>query len=300
MATVRPDLATAEYTSTGYLHEIIAPTLKVFQKGGTLYYTPYATRGTAQTSRSALGSVTATTMASASKTFSCGEILSRKKMSYDEVEQGYSDLLTAELDMAAAGKDEVEASIETSLATALLDANSAKDLTASTNLPGDIENYAAELMDKAPDCEIALAISSTLFTSMKANGEIKARMQNTGIAVGEGGDPRAVTAAQLAAVLGVNRVLVGKSSIWGKHYAALVMLPHAEKAQNQEAQLARTVAYMTSPADGIPFTCESFEDDNAKGYVVDTHAHAAVTVLNAGLSTCLLLASLPVINPETN
>ncbi len=287
MATKRPDLASAEYTSTGYLHRIIAPALPVFQAGGTLYYTPVNTRGAAQKGRASLGAVTASDVSSASKTFACQEILSRKRIGYAEVRQGYADLLTAELDLAAAGKDEVEAAIEQTLATAIL--TTPADLSGSTNLPGDIEDAAAELMDKAPDQEVALVLSSKVFTSLKANAEIKARMQNTGIAIGEGGDPRAVTTAQLAAICGVNRVLVGKTSIWGATGGALVMLPHKEKAQNQEAQLARVVVYAAEPVDDIPFTCESFEDDTLKGYVVDTTTNATVTVLNGALSKALTL-----------
>lgn len=287
MATKRPDLAAAEYTSTGYLHRILAPALPVFQAGGTLYYTPVNTRGTAQKGRSSLGTVTASDLAAGSKIFACSEILSRKRMGYAEITQGYSDLLTAELDMAAAGKDEVEAAIEGLLATELL--KTPADLSASTNLPGDVEDLAAELMDKAPDQEVALVLSSKIFTSLKSDTEVKARMQNTGIAIGEGGDPRAVTAAQLAAVFGVHRVLIGKTSIWGDKTGALVMLPHKEKSQNQEAQVARVVTYTAEPVDGIPFTCESFEDDTLKGYVVDTTTQAAVVVFNAALAKAVTL-----------
>lgn len=287
MPTRRPDLAAAEYTSTGYLHRLLAPALPVFQQGGTLYYTPVAARTTAQRGRASLAAVTAADQAAASKVFACQEILSRKRMGYAEVTQGYSDLLTAELDMAAAGKDEVEAAIEGTLAESLL--ASPEDISASTNLPGDVESLASELMDKAPDQEIALVLSSKAFTSLKADEEVKARMQNSGIAIGEGGDPRKVTAAQMAAVFGVHRVLVGKTSIWGAKSGVLAMLPHQEKAQNQEAQLARVVTYTAEPVDGIPFTCESFEDNNLKGYVVDTLAQAAVLVLNSGLAKALTL-----------
>ncbi len=281
MATKRPDLAAAEYTSTGYLHRIVAPALPVFQQGGTLYYLPASARTTAQKGRASLGEVTAANFAAESKVFACQEIISRKRMGYAEVTQGYSDLLTAELDMAAAGKDEVEAAIETALATELL--KTPEDISASANIPGAIEEIASELMDKAPDQEVALILSSKVFTALKSNEEIKARMRNTGIAIGEGGDPRSVTAAQMAAIFGVNQVLVGKTSIWGTTSGVLAMLPHREKAQNQEAQLARVVTYTAEPVDGIPFTCESFEDNTLKGYVVDTIAQASVVILNAAL-----------------
>ena len=287
MPTKRPDLAAAEYTSTGYLHRIVAPALPVYQAGGTLYYTPITARTAAQKGRVSLGEVTAANAAAASKVFACQEILSRKRMGYAEVTQGYSDLLTAELDMAAAGKDEVEAAIEAALATPLL--ADPEDISSSSNLPGDVETLAAELMDKAPDQEVALILSSKVFTSLKSNGEIKERMRNTGIAIGEGGDPRSVTAAQLAAIFGVHRVLVGKTSIWGGTTGVLAMIPHREKAQNQEAQLARVVTYTGEPVDGIPFTCESFEDNNLKGYVVDTLTQADVVILNAGLKKSVTL-----------
>ena len=290
MATKRPDLASAEYTSTGYLHELLAPTLKRLQKGGTLYYTPLSSGVTAQTNRAALGAVTANTKASASTSFGCSEILSRQRMSYDEVEQGYDDLLHAELEMAFDGKNAVETVLETAIATALVGTGASPvDLTSSDEVIETISADAADLMDKAPDCRIALVVSQKVFNLLKSNATVTDRMKNVGIAVGEGGDPRTVTAAQLAAVLGIDEVLVGKSSIWGATKAALVALPHKEKAQNQEAQLARTLVYQTSDSADIPFTCESYEDNDAKGYVVDTLAYAQVKLLNAGLSKAYTL-----------
>ncbi len=281
MATKRPDLAAADYTVTGYLHEFLAPTLKRLQKGGTLYYTPLASGVTAQTTRQALGEVTANTKASAHTTYACGEILSRQRMSYDEVEQGYADLLHAELEMAFDGKNAVERVLEAAIATGVL--GSATDLTAASDVVAPIATAAAELMDKAPGRPVALVMSRKVFNKLKQDSVVVSRMKNTGIAIGEGGDPRAVTAAQMAAIFGVDQVLVGRSDIWGGSTGALVALPDPAKAQNQEAQFARTLVYQTEDTVGIPFTCESYEDNDAKGYVVDTLAYADVKVLNSGL-----------------
>lgn len=277
----RPDLSSAEWTRTPYVFDRVAPALSRLQMGGTMNYTPWTSRGSATTNRNKYDSHTRSHMGSASTTYVCSEKTSTKDMAQQDVVQSYATLMHAELAMAAAGKDEVNTAIENILATALL--QDAIDITTSENLPGDIESYVFDLADKVPNAKIALVMSTRLFTRLKGVAAIQERMKNIGIAIGEGGDPRNVTAAQMAAVLGVDEVILGKTGSWGAGKAVLVALPTAEKQPNEEVQLARTVVYRYDATAGIPFECTSWFDNDTDTHCVKSKTYADVLVLNAAL-----------------
>lgn len=290
MGTVRNDLALAPYSDPAMVFTRVAPALVRYEESGTAWYQPYNADVSAQTGRSPLGAVTANAVAAASKPFVCGEILSREEMSYDQVRQGYRDLLSAEFAMARLGKRAVGDTLELALATALL--ASPEDLSSSTNLPGDVEALASALADKAPG-RVALVLSASLFGALKADSEVKDRMKNIGIAIGEGGDPRKITEAQMAAVMGVDEVIVGPGRVWntpGAKTGSLVILPTEGLAPNEEPQYGRCYTYEYA-VDGeyLPFTCESFYNDLNKSYNVDTVAKAAFVELNAGLKQAVTL-----------
>lgn len=281
----RSDLAYAEYSNPEYIHEAIAPTFKVAQTSGTLYYQPVNADSAAITGREQLANITVTAAASGSKPFTAAEILKRAEMGVREVEQCYSDLLRAQLALARIGKRAVDGAIETALATALIGSAADEDLSASGSIPEDVEGLAYELFDIAPG-GVGLILPSPVFAKLKANANILDRMKATGVAIGEGGDPRKITEAQMAAIMGVSKVFVANNRIWTPVAAgtgALVALPNGDLSPREEVQFARTVVYDTGEEDGFPFTCESWFDDQSLGHAVDTRANAQVLVLNAGL-----------------
>lgn len=301
MAEIRNDLRDAPYSAPELTHERLAPTLVRYQEAGTLWYQPYAQDVTAQTTRAALGDVTANTQGAASTPYACGEILDRQRMSYDAIRQSYRDELRADLAMARLGKRAVDDQIELAMANALL-ANPT-DLSASTNLPGDVENLAWGLIDRAPGSRCVLTISGRLFTTLKANAQIDARMKNIGIAVGEGGDPRRVTAAQMAAVLGVDEVIVAPNRVWvtmvsagtlgatGAKCGVLSMLPDGALQPNEEVQLGRVISYQFGETDSFPFEVTSWDDDRYLGRVIDTKTKAQFVLLNAALKEAVQLVA---------
>lgn len=283
---LRNDLAYAEYSNPEYIHEELAPTFKVAQQSGTMHYQPVNADSAAITNRGNLGTIDITGAGSASKPFNAGEILKRAELDVKEVEQCYADLMRAQLALARIGKRAVDGAIETALATALIGGEVDADLSTSTTKPEDVEALAYQLYDKAPG-EVALVLPSQVFTRLKADANVQARMRNTGVAIGEGGDPRKITAAQLAAIFGVNRVLIGNNRIWGainNTCGALVAIPNGELSPREEVQFARTVVYDTGEQDGFPFTCESWFDNQHLGHAVDTRANAACMILNADLA----------------
>lgn len=281
----RADLAYAEYSNPKYLHEAIAPTFKVAQSSGTIYYQPVNADSAAITGRAGLTPVDVTEAASGSKPFSAEEILKRPELPVKEVEQCYSDLLRAQLALARMGKRSVDGTIETALATALIAGVADEDVSASDSIPEDVEAMASELFDIAPG-DVGLVLPIPVFTRLKRNPSVIERMKATGVAIGEGGDPRQITAAQMAAIMGVSKVLLANTRIWNAvatGTGALVALPNGELSPREETQFARTIVYDTGEEDGFPFTCESWFDDQRLGHAVDTRANAQVVVLNTEL-----------------
>lgn len=301
MPAIRPDLQTAEFSRPPFLTDIILPPLMREQIAGTLYYQAVASDVTAQSGRanaSTIGDITEHIVSAASKTFSCSEIRDRQKMSYTQV-KGYADLLHAELAMARIAKRAWFSKVETTTARVLLGAASPTDLSGtSADIASSLENAVAELQDKAPG-KVALVLSSRNFTRLKTDSNIKDRMKNTGVVLGAGGDPRNVTAEQLAAILGVDQILIGPNDVWhtamkkanstgqtdGFDYqgnAALVVLPDPAVDPVEEIQLGRTIYYKWS-SNGDFFVCESFHDDKCDADCVDIKGLVDSQVFNTSL-----------------
>ena len=301
MANKRDDLRTAPYATPGYLHERIAPTLTKRQRGGTLNYQPLQSDVTAQTGRTALGAITRHSVAGASLSFTLTEKRDRQVMSYDEINESFADQLHAELAMARIGKRAVDSIFEAALMRSLL-GGTALDFSAESLLASAIESAASDLQDKGEGA-VALVLSSYLFGKVKGNSEVKDRMKNTGVLLGAGGDPRNVTAAQLASVVGVDEVLVGNNRIWKtaaaaekdanqdplglEKCAALVILPNGELQPTEEVQYARTLVYQYGEDNSYPFEVTSWEDDDVDGIVVDIKGYGEFYALNAGLKQAI-------------
>lgn len=289
MADHRNDLRDAPYSAPELTHERLAPTLIRYQEAGTLYYQPWNQDSAAITNRSPLGSVTANSVTTAYTTYSCGEILSRQQMSYDAIRESYADKLRAELAMARLGKRAVDDTIEVALATSFL--GSPKDLTGSTNIPGDVEAESWLLRDKT-EGRVALTVSNKLFTALKSNSQVADRMKNIGITPGNDYDIRNVAAWIMAQIMGVDEVIVAPDRCWsatigGDKIGVLSVLPDGTLQPNEQPQVARVIAYQFGETDSFPFECTSWEYDAILGSVVDTKTKAQFKVLNSNLKQAI-------------
>lgn len=209
-------------------------------------------------------------------------------MGYDQI-KGYSSQEYAELAMARLAKRAWYNKIEQLAADALLKKDSPEDMTA--DIVAGIETAAAELADQG-NGDVALVLSNSAFAAIRKDATVSDRMKNTGVVLGAGGDPRAVTAEQLAVVLGVSKVLVGKDAIWKtgvttgdqayEKNAALVILPDKNVAPDEEEQLGRTIYFGYDSADRH-FKINQFWDDVNICDTVDAIGHVAVSIFNPEL-----------------
>lgn len=295
MTTVRrADLEDVPVSFPGYLVDAILPYLERPQQAGTMYYQKYKADIAAQYGRATatLGAITANTLGADDITFACKEVLARYQMGYDQI-AGYASQDFAELAMARMAKRAFYNKIEQLAADALLKSDSTTDVSA--DLVAGIEAEAAKLADTATG-PVALALSFATFAAIRKNAAVADRMKNTGVVVGAGGDPRAVTAEQLAVVLGVSKVLVGTDAIWkvgvttaSKTYeknAALVILPDKTNDPAEEVQLGRTVYFGYDSADRH-FKIEQFWSDASKADVIDAVGQVDLKVLNPELAKTL-------------
>lgn len=283
----RPDLEAAPVKFPDYIGIKLFPFLGKAQQGGTMYYQALQDDITAQYNRNtaALASITANTMAAATTTFACKEIRGRMQMSYDQV-RGYSDQQKADLAMGRVAKRAFYNKIETLVAKAALEDASAIDAT--TDIIAGIENAAVALQDLAKG-DVCMAISAYNFAQIKKNTDIKDRMKNTGVILGQGGDPRFVTAEQLAAIFGLRRVYVGSDDLWrtgvsGAYRGNIALFVEADENEDpaETCQLGRTVYFEWDSA-VKHFVMESFHDDTADADVVDAKGQVDLKVLNSGL-----------------
>lgn len=291
----RPDLEAAPVKFPDYIGTKIFPFLGKAQQGGTMYYQKYKQDVAAQYGRNtaALAEISHTVMAAATTTFACQEVRGRFKMSYDQV-RGYADKDHADLAMGRVSKRSFYNKIEVLAAKAALENASAIDVT--SDIVAKVENQVMALQDLAKG-DVCMAISAKNFALLKKNEVIKDRMKYSGIGIGQGGDPRFVTAEQLAAVFGLRRLYVGADDLWrlgvGAAYRGNACL-FVEGDENEDpaetCQLGRTVYFEWDNA-VRHFVMESYDDDENDAAVVDSKGQVDLKVLNAELMKTVTLFS---------
>jgi len=198
----------------------------------------------------------------------------------------------ADLAMGRMAKRSFYNKVEALVADKLLDVASPVDGTADPFAV--IDAKVSSLQDLAKG-DVVLVMSNYTFVNFKKHPTVKERMRNTGIAPMQGGDPRYITAEQMAAIFGVKEVLIGSDDIWytaqdnvDKNNVALVVLPNGTVDPSEECQLGRLV-YFAWDSDTRHFIMESYHDDNADAEVVDAKGHIDLITLNAELAITIQL-----------
>lgn len=289
----RTDLEAVPVKFPNYLVDTLLPYLEKPQTAGRLYYQKWATDVAAQTGRSTstIAAINANTIAANDITFSCSEVIARIRMGYDQV-AGFGGIETAELAMGRQAKRAFYNNIEAQAATAVIDTESATDV--SSDIFGGITAEVAEMQDLAKG-PVALVLSNHNFIQLRKNADIAERMANIGIIAGLNADNVQLASEQLAAVFGVAKVLVGSDDQWytgvtNKNRVALTVLPDIQADPAEEVQFGRTI-YFAYDSDIRHFKMESFFDDLNKAHVVDALGHVALTVLNANLNCTLQITA---------
>ena len=272
-----------------FLVERLAPYFRRDAEAGTLYYQALRAAPTAQYNRdtAALASITATTIAATSTTWSGKECRARIDMSYDQV-RGYATQDGADIAMARMAKRAFYLKLEGLCAKALLESATPVDATADP--VGVIDAQCAKLRDKAYGIgKVVLTMSHSTFARLKATSAIIERMKATGVIV-DGLSPRYVSAEQLAAVFGVDEVLVGADTVWrfgiGGAYrgnAALSVLPSPEVDCAEEPQWARTI-YFDWGSEAEHYILEEFHNPLNDSWVMDAKGIIDFKVLNASMA----------------
>lgn len=300
----RPDLEAAPVKFPDYIGTKLFPFLGKAQQGGTMYYQTLKDDVAAQYDRNtaSLASINSTTMAAATTTFACKEVRGRFKMSYDQV-RGYADVDHADLAMGRRAKRSFYNKLEILAAKAALEDASAVDAT--SDIVAVLENQAMALQDLAKG-DVSLAISARTFAQMKKNEAIKDRMKNTGVYLGQGGDPRFVTEEQIAAIIGVRRVYVGADDLWRLGVGAAyrgngVLFVEADENEDpaETCQLGRTIFFEWDNA-VRHFVMESWEDDDLDARVVDAKGQVDLKVLNGGLKKTVQILAADESDSESN
>ena len=291
--TRRPDLEAIPVQFPELIGQHLYPWYERPNAVNYLYYQPLNDDVAAQTGRdtAAVATINANTIANAKLSFSCGEIIGRDRMSYDQVDS-YGGVEGADIALARKAVRSFSDKVEIMIAKLALEDNSAVDVT--TDIVAAIENEVSELQDLA-DGDVCLAISSYNFTQLKKNADIKDRMKNTGVLLGAGGDPRKVTAEQIAAILGVSRVYVGANKQWRRGVSAayrgnacLFVEPRENIEPVEEVQLGRTIFQAWDGAVNR-YIIGTFFDPKERAHYADCVGKIDVKTLNADLKTTLQL-----------
>jgi len=284
----RPDLAALPVgLPEGYIADLIYPVIPTMDKSGTVYYSTATALADAETGRVAGAAPGGTQLSNSTTTFTCVEAIKRYSVTPDEAKQK-GGVSVADVQGAEAAKRSVMRYIEADVASLVLSG------TASASF--DAAKVIGQVQDAVDSMEIYEGVS-TLITSTKTakamvqqlladstSGKILARVVS-------GSNPStAITGLNwaawkdaLAMLLGVDQVLLGKSSIWNataiKGRFAIAMLQN-DADHKGAAVLGRRYQFLP---DGVnPWYVESIADRLTKNNHYDASLWYDAITLNAG------------------
>ena len=275
-----------------FLVEKLAPYFERRAEGGVLYYQELRPAPVAQYNRNTaeLATITPHTIAASTTPWAGKEVRSRVRLGYDQV-RGYYSQEAADIALARMCKRSFFLTLEGLCANALLGAEDPID--GQTDPVGTIDAEVAKLRDKAYGSgRMALTMSHTTFAALKGNQAIIERMKATGVAT-MGLSPRYISEEHMAAIFGVDEVLVGMDSVWRHGIAgasrgnvALSILPSIEVDCAEEPQWARTVIFDWG-GDADKMVLEEFHDPFLDAWTMDAKGIVDFKVLNASMATTI-------------
>lgn len=275
--TPRNDLLTSKYGISGYIGRNILPVMKVYQKASTKNIV-IESFGTAVTTRDPSGVITPAVNKTTPKTYAVVEMLSRQIVDASEEAQ-YGGRSNYELVLSIIGRKECDDIIETRVKTAL-EAADADATDISADLYAGLRTAIAALGGRG---RLQLSGPTAAFDLIRNDATIKARMLATGVAPA-GMDPRSISGAQIAAILGIQDVqeAVGPAaSIWTGNEVFLTVIPEADMDPAAMAQLGRLLTYVWSGDGGeAVMSCEADYDTTRRSDCLDFVGYNQAWIIN--------------------
>lgn len=287
----RDDLAALEVVKPeGYIADEIFPVVPVAEKTGVVYYATVNADSAAQTGRSAGAAPTGTQISDSNTTFTCAERIKRYSITPDEAKT-MGGIAKADEVGGKASKRSIHRSIETSVATIVV--GGAADATFD---PAKIHTAVQDAIDTMDLYEgDTTLITSTKTAKAMIQGLLADRTQGKVIArIVSGASPAiAMTGLNfkawvdaLAMYLGIDKVLLGASSVWnagdnaGKFAIAKLDNSGDPMAHKSMAVLGKRFQFMQDGSN--PFYIESIPDRLTKNSHYDASVWDNVKLLNEG------------------
>jgi hypothetical protein len=273
-----------------YLTDVIFPLLPKAMRQGTQYYSDIQADVSAQTGRTAGNAPTENTIADQQTTFNLenDEFIDREKVPDGDI-AGLGGLDAAQMKAARKAKRAVGNAVEDLTAANILANGSVTYTGIGSSLIRAVGTGVDTLLDYEGVQEVALVISSRLFHMIKTYTEVQTSMAYTGVPITDLRDVRGVKPDQVAATLGVNRILVGNNTQWYdqnatyQSRAALVALPNASVEPDEVVQVGRTLWFSATgsvPSAEDLFEVHSWYSEDKLSEMVDCRAYAEQKVFN--------------------
>ena len=270
----RPDLEQIETNPViGYIGTKIMPTVKVMQKGGTVYYQALTADAAAQTNRNAGSAFTRVLLSKASTTYTAAE--TGKEYAIDKYEtENYGGIEIVDYQGAMAAKRSVERAVEEAVADIVLTNGTVSGVDIGSSLIGAVETGLESI--RRYSGRTAFVCSKTIFHRIMKYSEVTGYFGLSSASI-SGADAMAIVSRQpaalkmiLSSILGVDEILIGDDDQWydsdvaKQDRAALIKLPSTDPLSFKTApEFGRNFVYYPSMA-GTPFEIESYYDSKDK------------------------------------
>ncbi len=286
IANRRPDLEDLPVRYPEIIGQHLFPFVMTVNEAGKMYYRPVNSDFKAQRGRDTanVATINRHVIKNAHLNFSTEEVMGSVMMSYDQI-NSYDSPESADLELGRLVARSFLEEIEQDIVDLVFDQTA---LDVSSDIVAGIEDAAIDLQDIG-EGDVCLVLSAHNLTLLKKDPIVKDRMKNTGVLLGAGGDPRKVTNEQMAAILGVSRLYVGRNEEWyrgvsgsKRGYGCLFIEPNQTQSPTAQAQLGRTIVKKVDGEDKM-YIITAFYSNDKQASIADCFGNVDIAVMNSCL-----------------
>lgn len=268
--TPRQDLAILKWTRPELIGTKLLPTVTLDKKQDVLVYTPVRNNSlTPQTGRAMGGAFNVNTIDNVRQPIdlTAAEIaFTDQKDLSDVTEMG--DLENSMRQLAYNGKPAVAYALETKIAKAFLDGKTTIPTATSADFITTVRERRQYIASQLGDGKIVVAMSQSVYNTLVMDAEIQKQIgKNVSLPVTQGMSAANIQRIQLAAIFGVDDVLIGQNRSWASNTitnvnaVVVACIPEPNQDTRFSVQLGRTACFVQYVSEPTPADGDMGKDD---------------------------------------
>lgn len=286
----RMDLLSAPSNPTGFIAELVLPSIPVFQWSGSVPMVKVDTSTTASGRSGGAGSTINANTQTANLVpynLSASEVIDREAIEQAQIAM-YGSLEACERALAFTGTLRVRTKIET-------DVYNLMSTTNPINVTADVYGgVLSAVLLLQPYGQVQISGSAQALNVLRANPNVRDALKFTGAPISLVNDFRSITKNQLAGLFRADRVneAITNTVIWANNILVVSVIPAPEMMPASFPQVGRNITYTWNMEGGktVELVCEGKYDTSTNKDVLDFISYKQPVLANAAFTYALTIA----------